>query len=118
MSLFTPDDPHNTTRLFQFLREVNEKHGLRLESYQDLYQWSTADIDLFWSHVWDHTRVIGTKGSHVVDAAATPAKNPAWFSDSAVNFAENLLFNRSPNTTAIVQVCTSTPRSLARSSWQ
>lgn len=107
MALFTPDDPYGTSRLFRFLREVNEKHGLNLESYQDLYRWSTSSIDLFWSHVWDHAQIIGNKGSHVVDTTATPAKNPAWFPDSAVNFAENLLSNRSPDNTAIVQVCTS-----------
>lgn len=106
MSLFTPDDPHGTSRLFRFLREVNEKHGLKLESYQDLYQWSTSHIDLFWSDAWDHTQIIGNKGTHVVDTTATPAKNPGWFSASAVNFAENLLRNRSPDTIAIVQVCT------------
>ena len=108
MSLFTPVDPRNTTRLFRFLHEVNEKHGLKLDSYQDLYHWSISNIDLFWSHVWDHAQIIGDKGNRIVDTTATPAKNPAWFPDSAsaVNFAENLLFNRSTNSTAIVQVCT------------
>jgi len=106
MSLFAPDDPWNTTRLFRFLHEVNAKHRLRLASYLDLYQWSVSDNARFWSHVWDHTRIIGNKGRHVVDATATPAENPAWFSDSTVNFSENLLSNRSPDTTAIVQVCT------------
>lgn len=106
MSLFTPDDPYTTSRLFRFLREVNEKHGLGLESYEDLYQWSVSNIDLFWSHVWDHTKIIGYKGDHVVSAIATPTENPVWFSGSAVNFAENLLSNRSPDTTAVVQVCT------------
>jgi acetoacetyl-CoA synthetase len=104
MLLFSPDDPCNTSRLFRFLREVNDKHGLRLESYQDLYQWSISDIDLLWSHVWDHTGIIGNKGNHVVDTTATPAQNPCWFSDSTINYAENLLANRCPDTTAIVEV--------------
>lgn len=104
MSLFVPDDPWNTSRLFRFLHEVNEKHGLELGSYEDLYQWSISNTDLFWSDVWDHTRIIGNKGKHVVDTTATPAENPIWFSDSVVNFAENLLSNRSPDTMAIVQV--------------
>ena len=106
MSLFTPDDPHGTSRLFRFLREVNERQSVNLESYQDLYQWSISNIDLFWSHVWDHAQVIGNKGNRVVDTTATPAKNPPWFPDSSVNYAENLLSNRSPDTTAIVQICT------------
>jgi len=105
MLLFTPDDPYSS-RLFRFLREVNERHGLKLESYQDLYQWSVSNIDRFWSQVWDHTQIIGNKGDHVVDTTATPGENPAWFPDSALNFAENLLSNRSLDTIAIVQVCT------------
>ena len=117
MSLFTPDDPWNTSRLFRFVREVNGKHGLQLESYEDLHQWSTTHIDLFWSHVWDHTGIIGSKGARVVDATVTPAANPAWFCDSAINFAENLLSNRSPEVTAVVQVCTLSPM-YARSSWR
>ena len=106
MSLFVPDDPWNTSRLFRFLREVNDRHGLELESYEDLYQWSISHTDLFWSHVWDHTQIIGDKGGTVVDTKAKPAENPSWFSDSSFNFAENLLSNRSPHTTAIIQVCT------------
>jgi hypothetical protein len=104
MPLFSPDDPHNTTRLFRFLREVNAKHGLKLETYQDLYQWSISNIDLFWSHVWDHTEIIGNKENHVVDTTATPAQNPTWFSGSTLNFAENLLSNRLSDSTAIIQV--------------
>ena len=118
MALFTPDDPWNTSRLFRFLREVNEKHGLELKSYEDLYQWSTSNIDLFWSHVWDHTQIIGGGGEHVVNTTATPSDNPIWFSDSAVNFAENLLSNRSPDITAIVQVCTFRRPMCGRSPWQ
>ena len=106
MPLFSPDEPHNTTRLFRFLREVNEKHTLRLETYQDLYQWSISNIDLFWSRVWDHTEIIGHKGKHVVDTTTTPPQNPAWFSDSTLNYAENLLSNRSQDPSAIVQVGT------------
>lgn len=102
--LYSPDDPHNTTRLFRFLREVNDKYALSLKSYQDLYQWSISNIDLFWSRVWDHTEIIGDRGSQVVDITATPAQNPSWFSDSTLNYAENLLSNRSPDTIAIIQV--------------
>ena len=106
MPLFSPDDPYNTTRLFRFMHEVNGIHSLTLESYQDLYQWSISNIDLFWSHVWAHTGIIGHRGNHVVDTTATPAQNPSWFSDSTLNYAENLLSNRSPDSTAIVQVGT------------
>jgi len=64
---------------FRLLRRINETHGLSLETYHDLYQWSTAHLDLFWGIVWDETKIIGTKGAHIVDNAALPPSNPVWY---------------------------------------
>lgn len=90
------------TATFRFLHLVNSMHDLRLSSYYDLYQWSTKHIDYFWSLVWDFTNVIGHKGEHVVDNAATPSANPQWFSDAKLNWAENMLQCRSPDKIALV----------------
>lgn len=81
-----PDDatalyqPKNleSTATFRFLARINAKLGLDLKSYQDLYQWSTTQIDKFWNEVWDETNVIGGKGNHVVDNTALPPANPSW----------------------------------------
>jgi len=76
--LFVPSDVESkpTTR---YMRHLNTVHGLNLASYQQLYHWSTANLDTFWSAVWDTTNVIGYKGSHVVDATASPTDNPSWY---------------------------------------
>ena len=105
MALYSPASPE-ASRTFRFLRRVNAAHGLSLESYYDLYRWSTDAIDAFWSAVWDETGVVGTKGAHVVDPAARPPANPAWFADAALNWAENMLQCRSPDKTALVQAST------------
>ncbi|KAG6817417.1 hypothetical protein H0H87_009062 [Tephrocybe sp. NHM501043] len=85
MSITTEDEPlyrpahPEDSATFRFLARINAETGLSLKSYDDLYNWSTANIDSFWSAVWDTTNIIGYKGDHVVDTAATPPLNPAWF---------------------------------------
>lgn len=76
--LYRPPHPEDSAT-FRFLARVNAITGLSLKSYQELYSWSTANIDSFWSAVWDETRIIGHKGDHVVDISAPPQLNPLWF---------------------------------------
>lgn len=47
---------------------MNEREGLKLETYEDLYKWSVQDIDKFWDCVWDETGVIGTKSGGPVSS--------------------------------------------------
>ncbi|KDQ64516.1 hypothetical protein JAAARDRAFT_145328 [Jaapia argillacea MUCL 33604] len=100
--LYSPPLPH-LSRSFQFLSDINAHYSLHLSSYHDLYNWSVTKVDQFWSNVWDQTNVIGHKGSHVVDNAALPSQNPAWFSEAKLNWAENILRVRSPHKVALIQ---------------
>ena len=102
MALWTPTTPE-ATRTFTFLDRINAEHSLSLSNYFDLYKWSTAHIDKFWSAVWDETDIIGFKGDHVVDTDAQPPENPPWFTQAQVNYAENMLRCRSSEKTALVQ---------------
>jgi acetoacetyl-CoA synthetase len=79
--LFQPTDAESSAT-FRFLRRVNSVHGLNLQSYLDLYKWSTDHLDAFWGMVWDETNVIGDKASHVVDNDALPPANPLWYAYS------------------------------------
>ncbi|KAK0453664.1 acetoacetyl-CoA synthetase [Armillaria borealis] len=99
--LYSPTNPESSAT-FRFLAAVNAKFGLSLASYHDLYTWSTIHLAEFWSLVWDETLVIGDKGNHVVDPQAKPSDNPLWFSDSKINWAENMLQCRSDKV-AIIQ---------------
>jgi acetoacetyl-CoA synthetase len=76
---------------------------LSLETYEQLYAWSVAHIDAFWGLVWDETDVVGHKGTHVVDSDARPSDNPTWFKEARMNWAQNMLRERSPNKVALVE---------------
>jgi acetoacetyl-CoA synthetase len=100
--LYEPQNPE-ASRTFQFLHRVNSKYHLALNSYSDLYNWSTTEIDKFWGTVWGETEIIGEKGGHVVDRTTTPAANPTWFSEAKLNWAENMLSCRSTEKIALIQ---------------
>lgn len=106
--LFVPPDA-KSSRCVAFLKTVNEKYGLALDSYFDLYRWSTHHIDLFWDTVWDDVAIVGYKGEGVVDNNALPAANPPWFSEARLNWAENMLTCRSADKFALVQATEPTP---------
>ncbi|OSD04284.1 acetoacyl-CoA synthetase [Trametes coccinea BRFM310] len=109
MALYTPPSPE-TSRVYEFMRRINADHGLSLSNYYDLYKWSTENIDLFWSAVWDDTGIVGHKGGHVVDTNAAPPENPSWFKEARVNYAENMLRERSPDKIALIQAIEPEPK--------
>src|ERR1051326_7761175 len=77
-------------QVWEFVAEVNRRHGTRMGSYRELHAWSVAHSDLFWSLVWDFCGVVGDKGERLV---ADPDKMPGarYLPDATLNFAENLL---------------------------
>ncbi|KAI8061778.1 acetoacetate-CoA ligase [Gongronella butleri] len=100
--LWTPSHPEDT-EMDHFRVFVNDKYNLDLKTYQDLYEWSVTEPALFWSTVWDRTGIVSSeKGEHVLDKDAPMDSIPNWFKDARLNFAENLLWCRSKEKTAII----------------
>jgi acetoacetyl-CoA synthetase len=87
-------------RMSAFMTRVNERHGLALKDYRQLWKWSVDHLEDFWSEVWDFGGVVGTRGKRVL---ADKHKMPGarFFPDGKLNYAENLLRVRD-DTDAIV----------------
>ncbi|KAF2260362.1 acetoacetyl-CoA synthase [Lojkania enalia] len=82
-----------STPMSDFLKHVNGKYNLHLKSYLELHQWSVENTTDFWSTVWDFVGIRAPiKGTKVVDGDAPMFPRPAFFEDSRLNFAENLLY--------------------------
>ncbi len=78
----------NITRYIEF---VNEKFGLNLSSYWDLYKWSIQEIPQFWESIWEFTGVISTKKYDTVVDDLSKFPGARWFVGAKLNFAQNLL---------------------------
>ena len=71
------------------LTEFATRFGLP-KNYPDLHEWSVANRESFWNHIWDFCEVIGTKGDAIL-RESTPFLDSTWFPQGELNFAENLL---------------------------
>lgn len=78
----------NITRFISF---VNKKYGLKIDSYDELYDWSVEKIPDFWAAMWEFGEIKASQGyTEVVDDLGE-FPGTKWFSGARLNFAENLL---------------------------
>ena len=78
-------------RITDFGRWLSARGGITAGSYDELWQWSIADSDAFWSAVAEW---YGVQWAHRPTAALADARMPGavWFPDSTLNYAQHLLF--------------------------
>jgi acetoacetyl-CoA synthetase len=87
--------------LTSFAARAGAKHGVTLPDYTALYHWSVENSEAFWREVWSEAKLIGEPGKRtLVDADKMPGAH--WFPDARLNFAENLLKDRSSEEDALV----------------
>jgi acetoacetyl-CoA synthetase len=77
--------------LTRFMRCVNARRGTRLENYSDLYAWSLARPEDFWTEMarFADVRAIWGEGPVLENARRMPGAR--FFPHAQLNFAENLL---------------------------
>lgn len=93
--LWEHPDP-KSTRMWNFMQKANQRFGLDLQTFNDLYAWSVGDRRTdFWAAVWDEVAIIHEGSySQVVDPRARMDSIPHWFKGTRMNFAENILFTQ------------------------
>ncbi len=77
------------TAMYAFMTAMNAKHGLSMETYLDLWRWSVADLELFWTEIWDYFEVIGEKPTGPMLQGRMP--DTLWGRGATVNYAQNVL---------------------------
>jgi len=81
----------NMTR---FIDLVNEKYGLEINSYAQLYEWSIANMRAFWATMWEFGEVKASCEYDKVVDDLSKFPGARWFKGARLNFAENLLRHR------------------------
>jgi acetoacetyl-CoA synthetase len=84
-------DQVNITRFAEF---VNKKHGLKIETYWQLYEWSIERIPDFWAAMWEFADIQASRKYDSVVDDLEKFPGAAWFPGAKLNFAENLLRHR------------------------
>ncbi len=85
------EDQVKNANITRFIEYVNGKHGKKLKTYQDLYQWSIDRIPDFWARMWEFADIKASRGSDQVVDNLSKLPGAKWFPAARLNFAENLL---------------------------
>jgi acetoacetyl-CoA synthetase len=90
--LWTPSEERiKQANITRFIKFVNKKHGLKIESYAQLYKWSIENISDFWEAMWDFAEIKASRKYDMVVDDLSKFPGAKWFIGAKLNFAENLL---------------------------
>ncbi|KAF2646719.1 acetoacetate-CoA ligase [Massarina eburnea CBS 473.64] len=92
-----------STAMWKFMQTCNRTHGLNMQTYRELYEWSVGPLRTdFWDELWKASPLIYS-GSYteVVDTTTPMDLIPRWFDGTYLNFAENVLFSASPDNSSV-----------------
>jgi acetoacetyl-CoA synthetase len=104
-----PRDVRATSRVGQYLDWLEREHGRRLETYDELWRWSTDELGAFWQSIWEH---LGVSSSTPVDSPLADVRMPGarWFPGASLNWAEHALRLRHRDPSDVVVVARSQTR--------
>ena len=91
----------NQATITRFISFVNEKYNLKIDSYDDLYDWSIQKTFDFWAAMWEFGGIVASHGYNEVVDDLSRFPGAKWFSGARLNFAENLLRYRDDHTAFI-----------------
>ena len=95
----------------QFIQQSNlkkfelwllEHKGLRFDSYQAMWHWSTEQIEEFWECIWDYFNILAHQPyQNVLRYREMP--DVQWFTGSTLNYAEHIFRHKSSRPAFIYQ---------------
>lgn len=97
--LWVPSEKRRAeANITRFMTVVNQKYGLNLDAYADLYLWSIDNLPEFWATVWDFADIKASQRYTTVVDDLNKFPGAKWFVGARLNFAENLLRYRDDRT--------------------
>ncbi|PGH14453.1 acetoacetate-CoA ligase [Polytolypa hystricis UAMH7299] len=116
--LWRPSSPEST-QISRFITHISQKYGLKLSTYDHLYQWSVSNPAKFWEETWHYLGVRSHKPyQHVMETGTDLFPRPAFFKGSTLNFAENLLYPTSDPNENSVAIIAATESTREHVSWK
>jgi len=90
--IWSPSDERvKSSQMYKFMKNINEKYNINLDSFANLHSWSIENKSEFWSSIWDFFNIKGSKGiePHIDPINQIPGSK--FFPNGKVNYAENML---------------------------
>ena len=74
----------------EFQRLMGERHGAPQGDYQEFWQWTIDNLDVFWEEVIAFAGIVWDRGDGLVRQGDT-MPDVRWFPGARINYAENIL---------------------------
>ena len=101
--LWQPSEQHIAdAKVTAFARFAAERTGRTLTTYPELWEWSTSELEEFWTAVWDFCGLPEVFGEHGPALAEERMPGSTWFPDVRVNYAQHILAQGQDDAVAIV----------------
>jgi acetoacetyl-CoA synthetase len=113
--LWEPDEAlKRDSNMRAYMRWLEQRKGLRFDEYAPLWEWSVANVGLFWETIWQFFEV---RASAPYTAALADRAMPGarWFEGARLNYAEHVFRNAAPERPALAFQSEREP--LAEISW-
>ncbi|MCJ1470232.1 hypothetical protein MMC07_008877 [Pseudocyphellaria aurata] len=107
------------TRMYELKTRIQDQYNQQLDTYEDLRQWSIANLSAFWDLVWHFTQVRASSPfTQVLNENAPMFPRPQFFKDARLNFAENLVFPSCEPDESALAVIAATEDSREQVTWK
>ena len=89
--------------LARYMRWLAHAEGRRFAGYDELWEWSVADLEGFWESIW---RFFEIRSQTPYDAVLAEREMPGarWFEGVRINYAEHALRAGEPHAPAVIEV--------------
>lgn len=88
--------------LTRFITFINSQFRMNLSTFDELHYWSITHTQSFWRSLWDFCDVISHHKGNLGILSPQGIFKTEFFSDSKLNYAENLLRPRPPETEFLI----------------
>jgi acetoacetyl-CoA synthetase len=96
-----PQSLLENSNMNKFMNWLDETRGISFQSYQELWKWSTTNIEGFWSAIWHFYQIKAhTPYSEVLIDRKMPGAQ--WFPGATLNYAEHIFRQAVPEKPAII----------------
>ena len=92
------------SHMLRFQQQLKSQLNLSFADYEELHQWSVDKPEEFWAQLWQYTDIRASVPYSAVLSDSEKFPGAKWFEGSRLNFADNLLRNRSDKTALIARL--------------
>ena len=100
--------------LTHYIQWLSKNLNLSFENYDQLWKWSTDNIDDFWKSLWDYFGIL-YEGTYTSVRSGDQMPGIKWFEGARLNYAEHVFRNFQTGQTAIIHA--SEKKSIGKISW-